>query len=59
MKKKDLLKLIKDNSSNLNHEAKPINPLHVYSGFLNAEQVATLKKELDSFDVRSNKKVRK
>ena len=53
MKKKDLLKLIEDNSINQDI-AKSINELRVYSGFLNPEQSAALKKELDFFDKKAN-----
>jgi hypothetical protein len=59
MKKKDLLKWIKDNPINLDDEAKSINGLHIYSGFLNPEQSAALKKELDFFDKKANKKANK
>jgi hypothetical protein len=55
MKKKDLLKWIKDNPINLDDEAKSINALHIYSGFLNPEQASELKKELDFFDKKTNK----
>jgi hypothetical protein len=50
MRKKELLQWIKKNQANLDDELRLLNGLHIYSGFLNPEQSAALKKELDLID---------